>query len=191
MSPVVYSSPKIYPQRSGIVLAASWDIQMAVQWPHWKLSELTAQTTLLQVNMEHSWHLQFEETESVATTGLHAANGRALNEPASCCIFVVSQPTFNLSFIPWRHSSDKLPQASPDFPYCMQWKTGQRPGNELNFTVHLVCKIAIVQNSCTTRLEPLGGRERIWVWICVYACVMCMCVVCVSTRVQDWQTCRS
>jgi len=35
--------------------------------------------------------------QSMATVGLHAANGRALNEPASHCIhaFAISQPTFN------------------------------------------------------------------------------------------------
>jgi len=33
----------------------------------------------------------------VATVGLHAANGRVLNEPALCCIFMVCQPTFILS----------------------------------------------------------------------------------------------
>jgi len=35
------------------------------------------------------------DCQSVATVALRAANGRVLNEPASHCIFTVSQPTFN------------------------------------------------------------------------------------------------
>ena len=35
------------------------------------------------------------DCQSTATVELHAANGRALNEPASRGIFAVSVPTFN------------------------------------------------------------------------------------------------
>ena len=35
------------------------------------------------------------DCQGTATVDLHAANGRALNEPASRCIVAVSVPTFN------------------------------------------------------------------------------------------------
>jgi len=92
-------------------------------------------TTLLQVNMECSWHLLFEETAKVwllsvfgqltvelSMSRLHTAYLRLVN-PRS----IKFSPPFCL---PWHYSNDKLSQASPIFLYCKWRKAGRGPGNE-------------------------------------------------------------
>ena len=56
-----------------------------------KTGQIDSQNNPLQVNMDS----YCSKRQSMATIGLRAANGRALNEPALCCIFAVSQPTSN------------------------------------------------------------------------------------------------
>jgi len=72
---------------------------MAVEWPRLKLAELTAKTTLLQVNMERSWHLLFEETAKawLPLVSVQLMVEHSMSRLLSAYLWLVksSQPMFN------------------------------------------------------------------------------------------------
>ena len=86
---------------------------------------------LFQVSVNPSQHVIVRrDCQSTATVNLHAANGQALNEPASRCKFMYMYPRSIGSLYPDFTHMINYPRPSPLFPYYKRRKTGQWPGNE-------------------------------------------------------------
>jgi len=113
------------------VPAASWDVQTAIQWSCWKLAELTAKTTLLQVNMERSWHLLFEETAKVwlPLVSMHWKVECSMSWLRAAYLQLVPLSSLYSSLYPDVTHVINYPRPPPIFLHYKQLNTGWGPGN--------------------------------------------------------------
>ena len=100
-----------------------------------KTGRIDSQNNPLQVNMERSWHLLFEETAKawLPSLSVQLTVECSMSWLRAAYLRLVNPRPIKFS-LPWRHSHDKLSHAS--FSYCKWRKAGQGPRNEATRCKH-------------------------------------------------------